>query len=247
MIAAIGADGAGDEALALWAADGIDTGAVARLPNHPTGAAMILVDAAGENLIVVDAGANAHLGPVHIDAASGRIAAARLLLAQLETPTAATMRAFEIARAAGLATVLNAAPAPEAIDAALLARTDILVVNQGEGQALTGKLTAAEIGPALVARVGRAVVVTLGAAGAALFESDRPPLFATPPAIDVVDTTGAGDAFTGAFAARWAATGQLDLALAWGVAAGALACTVAGAAASCAEAAAIEALLRGAR
>jgi ribokinase len=243
MIAAIGSDAAGDEALALWAADGIATQNVARLADHPTGMATILVDAMAENVIVVDSGANAHLAPAHIEAAAALIGGARLVVAQLETPAAATARAFEIARASGVATLLNAAPAPEAIEPALLALTDILVVNEGEGRVLSGHEHAPQIGAALLGRVGKAVVVTLGARGAVLFERHHPPLEAAPPKVEVVDTTGAGDAFTGAFAARWATGGEMTSALAWGLAAGALACTRKGAAASCADAGQIMALL----
>jgi ribokinase len=245
MLAAIGVDGAGDDALELWAADGIDTRGVARLSDVGTGLAMILVDAAGENMIVVDSGANARLSAAHVEAASGLIGASRLVVAQLETPVAATVRAFAIARASGAATLLNAAPAPERLDPALQALTDILVVNEVEGQAISGHPTAAAIGEALLQHAGKAVVVTLGARGAVLFERQRPPHTLTPPAVAVVDTTGAGDAFTGAFAARWAADGDAVAALAWGVAAGALACTVRGAAASCPAAAQIAALVSG--
>jgi len=242
MIAAIGQDGPGDEAMALWAANGVDTAGVARLADAHTGMAMILVDAAAENVIVVDSGANARLTPQHVDAASEFVGQARLVLAQLETPIPATLRAFEIARAAGGATLLNAAPAPEAIDPALLALTDILIVNEGEGRALCGHDTAAAIGEALLRRIGKAVVVTLGARGAMLFEHRRPPHAAAPPPVEVIDTTGAGDAFTGAFAARWVAAQDARAALGWGLAAGALACTARGAAQSCADAARIQAL-----
>jgi len=243
MIAAVGTDAAGDAALALWVADGIATQHVARLTGHPTGMATILVDATAENMIVVDSGANAHLAPAHIEAASDLISAARVVVAQLETPVAATVRAFEIARASGVATLFNAAPAPEAIEPALLALTDVLVVNEGEGRVLSGHDDATQIGEALLGRVGKAVVVTLGALGAVLFEHHRLLLKAAPPKVEVVDTTGAGDAFTGAFAARWATSDDMGSALAWGVAAGALACTRKGAAASCADAARIASLL----
>src|SRR5580693_8083471 len=135
MVAAVGFDGAGDTALSLWEAEAIDTTGVARLADVGTGLAMILVDAAAENVIVVDSGANARLATAHIEAAASLIGGAKLVLAQLETPTAATVRAFQLARAAGAATLLNAAPAPEQIDAQLLALTDVLIVNEGEGQA----------------------------------------------------------------------------------------------------------------
>ncbi len=242
MVAAVGLDGPGDAALALWEENGIETTGVMRLADVGTGMAMILVDAAAENVIVVDAGANARLAPAHVEAAANLIGASRLVVAQLETPVAATIRAFELARAAGAATLLNAAPAPDFVDPALIALTDILVVNEGEGQAISGHPDAAAIGEALLQRAREAVVVTLGAKGAMLFRRHQPSLSLAPPAVEVVDTTGAGDAFTGAFAARWVADGNAAAALAWGVAAGALACTARGAAAACADGRRIAAL-----
>ena len=165
-----------------------------------------------------------------------------MIVAQLETPVAATIRAFEIARVAGVATLLNAAPAPGDIDSVLLGLTDILIVNEGEGRALSGHDEIAAVGKDLLGRVGLAVVITLGAKGAVLFEQGAPPVTAAPPKVAVIDTTGAGDAFIGAFAARWVATGDGRAALAWGLAAGSLACTAMGAAQSCADAARIAAL-----
>lgn len=242
MIAAVGQDAAGDEALAVWTRAGVATDHVARLADTGTGFAVILVDKTGENSIVVDSAANARLDPSHIEAGKAQLAGAKLVVAQLETPVQSTLRAFEIVRAAGGATLLNAAPAPEAIDAPLLALTDFLIVNELEGQALSGHANAAAIGEALLGRVGKGVVVTLGGEGAMLFQHNRPPHRQAAFKVDVVDTTGAGDAFTGAFAARWIVDGDAVAALAWGVAAGALACTGRGAAASYADQARIAAL-----
>jgi ribokinase len=243
MVAALGRDAAGDEAIALWEAEGIDIRDVARLAGVGTGMAMILVDAAAENVIVVDSGANARLDPLHVDAAAPAIAKSRLVLAQLETPVASTVRSFELAQAAGAATLLNAAPAPDLVDPALLALTDVLIVNEGEGRAISGHAEALAIGETLAGRARRFAVVTLGARGAMLFEPGRPVFALTPPAVQVIDTTGAGDAFTGAFAARWAADRDAAAALAWGVAAGALACTAKGAAISCPDREQIAALV----
>ena len=243
IVAAVGQDGPGDAAMALWTAEGVDTRGVVRLADVGTGMAVILVDSNAENVIVVDSGANARLDPAHIDAAGSLIAQSRLVLAQMETPTASTVRAFGMARAAGAATVLNAAPAPDQVDPALLALTDILIVNEGEGQAISGHAEAMAIGEALAGRVARAVVVTLGRRGAMLFEARGPVHVLAPPVVEVIDTTGAGDAFTGAFAARWSADGDAAAALAWGVTAGALACTAKGAAISCPDRARIAALI----
>ncbi|CAN7334596.1 ribokinase [Phenylobacterium sp. LjRoot225] len=239
MLAAVGADAAGEAALAMWRDAGIEAGHVARLPGAATGTAVILVDAAGENSIVVDPGANADLRPAHVEAAAGLVRAARLVLAQLETPVAATRRAFEIARAAGVTTALNAAPAPEALDPQLLALTDILFVNRVEARALADDDRPERVAAALLPKVRRAVVLTLGAEGAVLLRPGEPPLARPARPAAVVDTTGAGDAFIGAFGARLAASGDYGSALDWGLAAGALACTALGATSSFHDAEAI--------
>jgi ribokinase len=242
MLAALGRDEAGEEAIATWRAAGVDTAHVARLESHGTGMAVILVDERGENSIVVDSGANAALTPTHIEAAAEVIGRCRIVVAQLETPLDATRRAFEIARAAGARTLLNAAPAPGDLDPAIIALTDILVVNEGEGLALTGAAHEETVGEALLARVGDAVVLTLGSQGAILFRRGATPLRRPTHKVRVIDTTGAGDAFIGAFAAELAQSDDYGGALANGLAAGALACTVMGAAASFAAIEAISSL-----
>ena len=229
MVAAVGRDSAGDEAMAVWARDGVDAAHVARIAGCATGMGLILLDSAGENSIVVDSGANAALDEGHVEASSALIASARLVIAQLETSTAATARAFALARAAGAETLLNAAPAPEGPLDDLLRLTDILVVNEGEGERLAGRSDLDGLGQALLGRVGRAVIVTLGGEGAVLFRKDGPPIRRTTYPVAVVDTTGAGDAFIGGFAARYVETRDLADALPWGLAAGALACTTLGA------------------
>jgi len=235
FIGAIGDDGPGAKALEMWAKAGVAADPVVRLTDHPTGMAIILVAADGENCIVVESGANAHLSVAHAQAAAPAIRGARVVLAQLETPPAATRAAFEIARAQGVTTALNAAPAPEHVDEALLSLTDLLFVNEGEAAALTGLAEVEAAAQALLQRVAVGVVVTLGGAGAILFRRDAAPLRQPAMAVEVVDTTGAGDAFIGAFAARLAATGRLDEAMSWGVTAGALACTKLGATPSYAD------------
>jgi ribokinase len=250
MVAAVGRDTAGDDAMAVWARDGVDASKVSRIAGHATGMGLILLDRAGENSIVVDSGANGALNVSHVEAASAVIGSARLVIAQLETSRAATRRAFEIARTAGVSTLLNAAPAPEPSTStgpldALLALTDILVVNQGEGSRLASGANLDGLGRILLSRVARAVIVTLGGEGAVLFHTDGAPIRRPSHPVEVVDTTGAGDAFIGAFGARYVETGVLGLALPWGLAAGALACTTLGAVPSFADRARIEALTRG--
>jgi len=114
MIAAIGEDAAGREALAFWARYGVATDHVAQIADCGTGMALILVDSAGENAIVVDSAANGRLGPEHVEAARATIGRSQLIMAQLETPVSASLAAFAIARQGDGLTLLNAAPAPDA-------------------------------------------------------------------------------------------------------------------------------------
>lgn len=227
IVAALGRDAAGDAAMELWAGEGIEAAAVARLPGLPTGEALILVDSDGENEIVIAAGANAAL-----DAATAAAAAAdgpALVVAQLETPLPATEAAFRAARAVGATTLLNAAPA-QALPEPLLAATDILVVNETEAALLLGgEAPPAELAAALAQRRGRGVVLTAGAAGACWAPREGRVLHAPAPSVSVVDSTGAGDAFIGALAAALAEGLPEEAALRRGVVAGALACGRAGA------------------
>jgi ribokinase len=237
--AAIGTDEAGAEALALWRAEGVDAAAVERISGAPTGEALILVDEAGENQIVILGGANDALPA---QAGIPAIGDAALVLAQLETPIEATLAAFRAARRAGAATLLNAAPARPLPEEAL-ALTDILIVNETEAALLLGRAGEAEVlARALAPRHARGVVLTAGAAGAFWACGDEV-LHAPAPPTEVVDSTGAGDAFIGAFAAALVEGLAGREALRRGVAAGSLACRRAGAVPSLPRREAIEALL----
>lgn len=187
FIAALGTDGDGDELLAVLAADGVTT-RVRRVP-EPTGTALIVVDDTGENTIVVNSGANATLLGLDDDDVA-MIAAAQLLLLQLESPIVTVTAAARVARAAGTTVVLNAAPfAP--LPAELLELVDVLIVNELEAEAL---------GAPALARVG-AHIVTLGAAGAQVCDHVGEAVVVPAPAVEAVDTTGAGDTFCGALVA----------------------------------------------
>lgn len=208
IVAAIGADDAGRSALDCWQREGLGADAVSIKPASPTGLALILVEQGGQNQIVIVPGANLALNSQDVDRARCAIESARLVVAQLETPIEATARAFEIARSRGVVTLLNAAPAPSEFPARLRNLVDLLVVNELEGAAIAGLPVDAD--PLIMAEVllpltRLGVVVTLGAGGAiyAATNGDRLRCDALP--VEVVDTTGAGDAFVGAFAARWAA------------------------------------------
>jgi len=236
LITAIGDDASGQAARALWATEGIDAQAV-QTTNAPTGAATILLDAAGENQIIIIPGANAELvlppgftPPADIS----------VVLAQLETPQAATAALFRALP--GTRRILNVAPAAPILPG-LLATTDMLVLNETEAAILAQReAEPAALALALAAETMREVIVTAGAAGAFWARPDGIVIDATPPRVAVADTTGAGDAFLGAFAAFSAEGFAPEKLLRLAVTAGALACTQQGAVPSLPHRAAIMAL-----
>jgi len=201
MVGAVGDDDLGEEALALLAADGIDVSGVARLGDTPTGVALIVVDEAGENQIAVASGANAQLDAGTVERGL-RAAAGGVALLGLEVPDAAVLAGARAARAAGLALVLNPAPARE-LPPELLHLSPLLTPNRDEARALAGEDDPEAAARALAARTGAPVVVTVGAEGALVVDGDT--LERVPaPRVEVVDTTGAGDAFNGALACELA-------------------------------------------
>jgi ribokinase len=217
MVGCVGADAAGEALLAGLRAAGVETAGVRMLDDTSSGTALIVVDAAGENSIVVVPGANARLSAADVERALG--AQSPVVLAQLEVPEEAVAAA---ARAAGRF-VLNASPV-RPLPAALLEAADPLIVNAGEAAAITGADDAdpATLAAAALALGVRSIVVTLGARGARWttpeWSIERPA-----PAVGVVDTTGAGDVFAGTLAARLARGADPQAALAAAVDAGAAA------------------------
>jgi ribokinase len=178
LLAAVGDDESAGEALALLDADGVDLSGVRRVEG-PTGVALITVDDAGENTIVVVPGANARLA---VD--GSELTGADAVLCQLEVPMG-TVEAAAAATPAGALFCLNAAP-PAPVPAAVLDRADLVVANRTEYAAVDGLDRA------------RLVAVTAAADGAALRSGGREVARAAAPAVTAVDGTGAGDAFTGA-------------------------------------------------
>ena len=204
FISRIGRDPFADMGLAAWADAGVEP-LVARSDSAATGAAAVLVDAAtGENAIVVCPGAASEISEADVDAAADAIRSAAVFVTQFEQPLPAAARALAIAREAGVTTVLNPAPAAEAPEG-LLRLSDYVTPNEAEAEALSGIPVGDEDGArraaaALRDRGAGAAVITLGARGA-LFDGPEGaafvPAFRAGP---VVETTGAGDAFNGAFA-----------------------------------------------
>ena len=226
FVGAVGDDDAGRRLLAELEAAGVDVSATMSA-DAPTGRALIAVDAGGENSIVVVPGAN---GSLRVSA----LPPSRVVLVQLEIPLAAVVASLDLARAAGAITILNPAPAPAAdLDVALTA--DYVVPNESEAAALGGV-------DALLAAGAGVVITTEGTTGAFVATLDGAWRQA-PFAVEPVDTTGAGDAFCGALAARIAMGDDLTCAVSYAAAAGALATTKHGAVPSLPDVAAIDALL----
>lgn len=224
LVGAVGDDPTGVETLDLLIADGVDVAGVARLAGEPTGVALIVVDAAGENQIAVGAGANGALDAATVRAAlEPRIAGLGCVLVSTEIPDEAVLAAVDLATAAGLPCVLNPAPPTPAVERSV-PRGAILTPNAGELRDLLGRLgepCGADVGDdagALSRLSGAPVIVTRGgdgvlvAAGSETFELPAP-------AAEVVDTTGAGDTFNGVLAARLAAGDELRRAAEMAVAA----------------------------
>jgi ribokinase len=220
MIGCLGDDELGDATIANFAAMGVDATGVTRIAGLSSGVAPIWVDADGTNRILIVPGANDALtaGGV-IDALRGRQADA--VVAQLETPQAATSDAFEWARRAGALTIFNPAPAAT-VEPAVLERVDWLIANESEFALLFGSEPESGAVSAAADQWRCGVVVTLGAAGALLASGNDPSVTVSAPTVTAVDTTGAGDAFVGTFAVALAAGLTPDEAVRLGCAAGAL-------------------------
>lgn len=202
FVGAIGDDTHANRIRAALDAAGVDTTRLRRLAG-PSGTALILVDRAGNNLIAVVPGANGRVTALAEDDREV-IGSADVLVAQLELPIETVVAAVVAARGRGVPVVLNAAPA-RPVPTELLAATEVLVVNEHEGVQLAGASASAvdDVGRLLLATVPR-VVVTLGAEGAAYFDRSGARLHVPAPRVAAVDTTAAGDTFTGVLAVAFA-------------------------------------------
>lgn len=205
FIGAVGTDDFGTRRVAELAEAGVDTHAIKRLADTPTGVALITVNDHGENTIILAAGANWRVTPDDIPGTLLAMAAGGLLVQQLELPMETVAAGLAHARELGLITLLNTAPyKPEARD--LLPIVNILVANEGEAADLAEwasavtEENAADVAARLRARGPHTVIITLGAVGV-IVATSAGTLHIPAPSVRVVDTTGAGDCFTGAFAA----------------------------------------------
>ena len=246
MVGRLGRDAFGDQLRNNLAAGRVDTPFVVQDAGIATGVALIVVDDAGQNSIVVAPGANMRLSPADIDAAAQAIAGADALLLQLESPLDAVIRAAEVAHDHGVTVILNPAPA-RPLPPHLLALVDVLIPNESEAALLTGlpvdsQSEAEEAAAALLHLGTGAAVLTLGERGALLAREGQRQIAPAFP-VQPVDTTAAGDAFVAGFAVALAEGATMGDAVRWGNAAGALATTQHGAQPSLPSRAAVEQLL----
>lgn len=247
MVGAVGRDGFSDERLADLAAAGVDIRRIARSAELPGGVAVIQVDASGENAITIVPGANGAVDAQQVsEAVLSTVTAGDIVACQCEIPLVASRAALMAARTLGARTLLNAAPALLGARE-LLPLVDVLVINEIEAGQLAGldlvdPESVADAAERLAAMGPEVVVVTLGAQGAFLREGAWTRLIRAIPT-EVVDSTGAGDAFVGALLS-WLAEGRPAAeAVVAGVAAGSLAVRLPGAQPSLPTRAALDDLL----
>ena len=229
MLGRVGDDPFGGELVENLRDNGVDTSQIEAVADAPTGSAFITVTPDGENAIVVSPGANRSFGADEVRAAFEDLREARLLLAQLEVEVEAVEMAAHIVAGSGRRFLLNLAP-PREVSGELLRLSDPLVVNEHEAAFLLGEdaRNPKESAGKLLDLGPPSAVVTLGASGAVLAIGESSRHFPAPE-VEVIDTTGAGDAFMGALAARLAENALLEEAVPYAVLAGAVAVTREGA------------------
>ncbi|MDB5556743.1 MAG: ribokinase [Rhizobium sp.] len=228
LLGMIGSDKLASIATDLYATEGVDSSLLSVRSERATGVGIIILNDKGENFIILDMGANELMDAAAVDAGEARIRQSDVVMTVLEIPVEAAARAMELGRRHGARTILNPAPA-RALPDTIFANVDYLTPNESELRILLG-LTAddprssRELAGELRRRGVRNVVVTLGRTGALVLTDD---LDVMVPAIEVevVDTTGAGDAFNSGFAVALAEGRDIVDAVRFGVVCGGLACT----------------------
>lgn len=204
LISKVGNDPFGDNAFAMWEREGIRA-CVSRSAVEPTGAAFIYVnEQSGENAIIVVPGASGTLSVTDVKNAAYAIENARVFMTQLEQPASAALRGLELARAAGVTTIFNPAPAVP-FDDAIYSLSDFITPNESEASLITGISVEAvddarRAGDVLLRKGVGAALITLGEKGALFHSRNESVLVPAFSVGSVVETAGAGDAFNGGFA-----------------------------------------------
>ena len=226
IVTAVGSDTFATIARALWTSYGVRQDGVVVDPREPTMVGAVVVDPSGENRILVAPGALARLDAAAMEPFEALIQDADVCVVSLEIPVAAATAALAMARAAGVLTVLNPAPAPadRGDISGLLALADWVTPNETEATLLTGLDDPAEAAAALLSAGPKGAAMTLGARGVLLADGSATRVHASPAVERLVDTSGAGDAFTTAFALGLACGASPDEAAGLGTEAGSLIC-----------------------
>lgn len=232
LLGRVGADNFGEALIQNLREKGVGITRVEILPEVSTGVAFITVTPDGENAITVAPGANEHLTPKDVDAATEDIRRAQVLMAQMEIPATTVQRAVEVAADCGTRVVLNLAPARE-LPKSVLQVLNPLVVNEHEASFLLerrveGVEAALEAASSVLSLGPQSAVLTLGDAGAVVATEEGSEHYPAPK-VSVVDTTGAGDAFVGALVVKLADGAQIGSAVAYAVQAAAMVVTKDGA------------------
>ena len=205
FVAKVGADSFGDQAIAGYAKEGIDTSQIGREKDHATGIALILVDQKGENMISVALGANAQWNDADIMRIRNIVEQAGIVVMQLEIPPNVVERVAQIAADAGVPVLLDPAPAVQ-FPKELLRNVTYLKPNEHEAEAVSGIKVVDESSALEAAQrilelgVKKAAIITLGAKGVLVLERGGQPQFISALKVQIADSTAAGDAFTGALA-----------------------------------------------
>ena len=248
FVGLIGEDSFGEIAVKLYAEERVGTTYLMRTKERNTGLGFIVLNAEGDNFIILDPGANALFSPAHVDLAADRIKQSKVVITQLEIPVKTATHGLRLGKESGAITILNPAPAA-AVPPEAFAHIDLVTPNHTELRILLGRRpddpTDDKDLCAELLRAGvKTIVLTQGERGALIVTSEGTQAVPAIP-VNVVDTTGAGDAFSGTLAASLAEGRALDEAVHRAAAAGALACTKLGVIPALPFRKDIEALLRG--
>lgn len=232
MIGCVGTDPAGQTLSAALAVNGVDVTLVRKVAGVPSGSAFVIVDQAGENRIIIVAGCNGEVGPPELAALEASLRGARVLLLQFEIPLEIVTKAARAARKANVNVILDPAPG-QAFPGKLRGLVNILTPNETEAAILTGRSldddpSAMECALSLREQSrAQAVIVKRGGKGIVVASGGTPRIVRAP-AVEVADTTAAGDVFNGSLGAAICNGASLDDAITVAIAAGALSVTKTG-------------------